>query len=332
MLFIGLVFAGVGALLMVGVVQKRAPRLRSIASGLLVTYFTLILLFLLVEGYFRFVFAEPDGLPTLAQQNWMARYWRKNALGYRDRDWSPSDWANKKTVLVVGDSFTAGGGIANPQDRFADVLASRLGAGYAVMNVGLPGASTPDETENLRRYPVKKPDIVIWQYTLNDIEKAALSIGIDPGLNPLRGVPDWAAQSYLGNFAYWRLARRAQPDASAWGSYIGWLNAMYDHSVVWDIHRHEINAFIDLVEREGAQFYAVIFPHMDNPIGSIAYVDRVAQAIAARGYADHTLKLFDQAEAMPLKERVVSERDAHPSARFHHLVGDLLYQQITAGR
>ena len=64
-------------------------------------------------------------------------------------------------------------------------------------------------------------------------------------------------------------------------------------------------------------------------MGSIPYVDRVAQVFEARGYGDdHVLKLFDAAEAMPLQERVVSIRDAHASALFNHQVGMMLYEKI----
>src|SRR5690349_14839123 len=105
------VFALLGVLLIVAAVQKRFRKLQAPARGLLITYFTIALLLILGEGYFRFVYAESDGLPTLASQNWLARYWHTNALGYRDPDWKPEALANRKTVLVVGDSFAAGWGI-----------------------------------------------------------------------------------------------------------------------------------------------------------------------------------------------------------------------------
>ncbi len=328
MLPFALVYLGLGALLAVGAFQRRRAGLRRAAANLLLTYAMLTLLLLAGEAYFRFVYAESDGLPTLALRNWQARHWHTNSLGYRDRDWTPADWEGKQTVVVVGDSFAAGWGIEDTADRFSDVLAAQLGDGYAVINLGAPGASTVTELANLRAYPLQTPDYVIVQYTLNDIEPAALSIGLDPGLNPLAQMPAWAEQTYLGNFLYWRFVNLARPEARGTQTYTDWLHSMYDHSVVWDIHEQQLNALIDQIEALGAVPAAVIFPDMLNPFGSIAYVDRVAQVFAARGYGDRVVRLFDAAEAMPLAERIVSPRDAHASAAFQRVVGQMLYDQL----
>lgn len=324
---VGLVLIGCG--LALGSIQKRYQWLQKLARGLFVSYATVVIVLLVGEGYFRFVYAESDGLPTLASQNWLARYWRTNALGYRDMDWQADQLASRKTILLLGDSFAAGWGLENPADRFGDVLAQRLGDPYAVINLGKPGASTLENTENLQNYPLANPDVVVLQYYLNDIENAALSIGLDPRLDPTKNMPEWANESYLANFVYWRLVARFRPEQEGTQTYWGWLYSMYDNATVWDIHLQQINTFVDLVESKGAVLAVVIFPNMLDPVGSIPYVDRVAQAFAARGYEDgHVLKLFDVAEAMPLQQRVVSSRDAHASTQFNHVVGDLLYEKI----
>lgn len=316
-----ILIALIGALLLAGVVQRRARRLRSLCAGLLVSYVVLVLALLGGEVYFRCCFAESDGLPTQANTRWLARNWQTNALGYRDQEWTPDALAGRRTVLVVGDSFAAGWGIADSNQRFSGVLADHLGAGWAVINLGLPGATTPREIEALRTYPLQTPDWVIWEYTMNDIDDAALSIGLDPGLNPLAAMPAWADESALGNFLYWRLAGRG---ARGTDTYSDWLFSMFDHSVVWDIHQQQLNAAIDQVEAMGAQLGVVIFPDLLRPFDSIPYVDRVAGVFQARGYGDRVLRLFDAAEAMPLNERIVNPRDAHPSAAFSRVVGDLI--------
>jgi hypothetical protein len=191
MLVFIVMFVLLGALLVAAAVQKRYRTLQAPARGLLITYFTVALLLVVGEGYFRFVYAESDGLPTLASQNWLARYWHTNALGYRDPDWDSDTLATRKTILVVGDSFAAGWGIANPDDRFGNVLGKRLGDDYAVINLGKPGASTVEERDDLQKYPLEKVDVVILQYYLNDIENAALSIGLDPKLDPTKDMPAW---------------------------------------------------------------------------------------------------------------------------------------------
>ncbi|MEP6985631.1 MAG: SGNH/GDSL hydrolase family protein [Chloroflexota bacterium] len=331
MLVFVIIYILLGALLIAAAVQKRFKWLQGPARGLLITYFTIALLLAIGEGYFRFVYAESDGLPTLASQNWLARYWKTNALGYRDPDWNTETLATRKTVLVVGDSFAAGWGIANPDDRFGNVLGKRLGDEYTVINLGKPGASTVEETDDLQKYPLEKVDVVILQYYLNDIENAALSIGLDPKLDPTKGMPNWANESYLANFAYWRLVARLNPAQEGTQTYWDWLYSMYDNSTVWAIHQKQLNQFAEAATKKGAKLIVVIFPNMLDPFHSVPYVDRVAQAFEAEGLDTGSIvKLFDAAAAMPLNERVVSERDAHASVIFNHAVGDMLYDKVIA--
>ncbi len=322
-------FILLGVLLVIAGIQKRVLWLQKAARGLLVTYFTIALLLLVGEGYFRFVYAESDGLPTLASRNWLARYWQTNAAGYRDAEWTTEQIAQRKPVLIVGDSFAAGWGIENPDQRFGNVLAQQLGDSYAVINMGKEGASTVEETANLQAYSVDNPDVVVLQYYLNDIENAALSIGLNPQLDPTQDMPAWVNESYLANFIYWRLVARLRPQQQGTQTYWDWLYSMYDNSTVWAIHEEQLKAFADEVEAKGAALIVVIFPNMLDPTRSVPYVDRVAQAFEGWGYDDqHIIKLFDAAAAMPLNERVVSERDAHASAAFNRLVGDMLYTHI----
>ncbi len=329
MLVFVIVYLVLGVLLIVAALQKRFRRLRGPAQGLLITYFTILLLVAVGEGYFRFVYAESDGLPTLASQNWLARYWHTNALGYRDPDWDSATLASRKTVLIDGDSFAAGWGIPNPDDRFGNVLSKRLGDDYATVNIGKPGASTVEETDNLQKYPLDKVDVVILQYYLNDIENAALSIGLDPKLDPTRGMPAWVNESYLVNFVYWRLIARLNPAQEGTQTYWDWLYSMYDNSTVWAIHQQQINEFTDVVAQKSAKLIVVIFPNMLDPFHSVPYVDRVAQAFEAKGVkSQYIVKLFDAAAAMPLNERVVSERDAHASAAFNRIVGEILHEKV----
>lgn len=328
MLLIFVIVVTIGAALIGGVIQRRSVRLRGVSANLLITYTVITLILVGGELYFRYAYAESDGLPTLASQNWLARFWQTNTLDYRDREWTPADIADKHTILAVGDSFTAGWGLDDPAQRYSDILAARLGDEYAVINLGEPGSTTVDHLNNLRTYPLQQPDTVLWQYFLNDIDNAALSIGLDPGLNPLASVPAWANESYLGNFLYWRFASSSVRGSTV---YSDWLFAMYDHAVVWDIHSQQIDAMIDHIEQSGAALIVVIFPDMLHPFDSIPYVDRVAQVFERRGLGERVIRLFDAAESIPLEQRIVSARDGHPSAAFSQVVADLIYTQFFTG-
>ncbi len=317
--------AGVAALLIALVTQRRWQRTRGIAGGLLVSFVTVVMILGAGEIYFRYFFAQSENTLTLATLNWLGRYWQTNSLGYRDREWTPADWQGKTTIMVTGDSFTAGWGLENPADRFSDVLGSALGDDYAVLNLGVYGTATVEQLANLREHPLQNPDVVIMQYFLNDINYAMLSLGLLPEASP---TPQWALDSYLGNWLYTRLiGRLIDPDYNRdW-----WEDnyAAYDNAAVWEVHRGEIEAYIDYVESIDARLIVVIFPNMLDPVRSVAYVDRVAQVFEARGQTD-ILKLFDEAAAWTLEDRIVSPRDTHPSAAFHRYVGETLYTSYFA--
>lgn len=317
-----LIIGAVGALLIVLLIQKRWKRVRGIASGLMISYVTILLFLAAGEAYFRFVHAESENVITLGTQNWLSRYWQTNSLGFRDREWTPADWEGKQTVMVVGDSFAAGWGIENPADRFSDVLAAHLGDDYAVLNVAQYGTSTLEQLEILREHPLQNPDIVMLQYFLNDIDYAGLRLGLLPTPEPL---PDWARESYLGNFIFTRVFA-SWVRADDWWQ---WNYDAYDNVGIWSVHEEEIHEFIDYTESIGARLIVVIFPNLLEPVRSVAYVDRVAHVFEARGHTE-ILKLFDAAAAWNPADLMVSARDTHPSPAFHHYVGDTLYEQFFA--
>jgi lysophospholipase L1-like esterase len=300
----------IGVLLVALARQRRWARARQVAAGLLVSYGMIVLLLAGGEAYFRFFHADSEG--RLASNNWIARYWRENSLGYRDREWQPSEWAGKTTIAMVGDSFTAGWGIEDPADRASDVLAARLGNSYAVFNLGLPGTSTPEQLGALQAFPTQ-PDVVILQYFLNDIQYALLSLGLNA---PSEDIPPLARESYLANYLY------ARTTAGFGGSYWQQMYAHYDNFAIWDVHRAELEAFADYVEGIDARLIVVIYPNLQDPVASIPYVDRVAQVFTARDV--EVVKLFDTVAAMPTGTAYVSPRDAHPSVALHEIVGEML--------
>ncbi len=311
------VIALIGAILLGLALQKRYKLIRSIAQGLILTYVVIVGALALGELYFRYIHIDTEG--RLASYRWMEYHWRENQYGYRDREWTAEDLTGQQTIYILGDSFTEGWGIENPDDRFSAVLAQDLGDDYAVVNLGSSGSSTPEQQVFLEEAVERlgTPDTVILQYFLNDIEYSALSVGM--GVH-IPEPPPLFRESYLLNWLYARFSAGFPSD------YWQWQYDTYDNFGIWQIHERELNAFADYVDALDARLIVVIFPNLQDPVRSIPYVDRVAQAFESRENPPDILKLFDAAAALPVEDVVVSPRDGHPSVMFHHLVGDMIYE------
>ena len=328
MSFLGLIalLLVLGAAIVAGAVQNRLPRLQNILRGLLLSYLTILLILGAGEVYFRYFHADSDWAFTLARQNWVERYLKVNALGFRDRDWSPEDYAGKSTVLVLGDSFTFGWGVDHPEDRYSNALAELLGPDYAVINIGVPGSATREQIDVLRSYPLKTPDIIIWQYYLNDIDDAALSIGDQWWPEVPDNVPRWVEESYLANFVYWWLTPSFKTVETNDGlTYWEWAYRAYDNSGIWAIHEQEIRDMLAYIESTNARLIMILFPNLQDPVKSIAYLDRVAQAVREQGYTSEILPLYEDVAYIGTEAIIVSERDAHPNAFFHRYLGQRIY-------
>lgn len=289
---------------------------------------TLFLTLMALELFFKLAFAQSDGFRyTLASKNWYARYWQENSLGYRDREWTPQDLAGKTKVMVVGDSFAAGSGIANPDDRFANQLGRLLGDDYAVMVVASPGWDTIDEIKAIVDYPYR-PDILVLSYYINDIEGTAYERGAHrPQIHtdPPAWLQPLVSNSYAFNFLYWRLVRLGPQEWARiyWEEWLKKISA--DPDIRWQ-HQQELLTIINAAASEQVPLFVVVFPNlaameesreMTQPVidlfrtHNVPVLD-VGQLLAGRAPADIT----------------VNGVDAHPNEAVHREVAEALYQMI----
>jgi lysophospholipase L1-like esterase len=315
MLSLLVIAAVIGLILVIASFQKKIQGLRQVSQGLLVSYITILLLLSIGEAYFHFVYAESTSFTSLSHENWKARYIQRNSQGYRDREWLPSDLEGREVVVTIGDSFTEGHGINNPEDRWSNVLGSLLGDDYAVVNLGISGSATRQQLEAVQNFDLATPNVIIWQYFLNDIEFAAQQNGEVPPITP---PPTIVQESYLLNFLYFRTVHLEF-------DYFAWLHTQYDNATIWEFHRQELEDMVAYADSINAELIVLIYPNMLDPMGSIPYVDRVAQALEASGETN-ILKLFDAVAAWPVGTPiVVSTMDAHPSVAFNRYVAETLY-------
>jgi hypothetical protein len=116
---------------------------------------------------------EPLPMPYLAEKDAQLG-WRlppgngNNMLGLRNREIGPKP-PNTCRILFLGDSLLYYGELASKRTYLEEVEA-RLGSRYEIINAGVPGYTTYQELEMLRRYGYDfEPDIVFLGFVLNDL-------------------------------------------------------------------------------------------------------------------------------------------------------------------
>ena len=147
---------------------------------------------------------------TLADERWKVKYGGPiNEDGFRDIDHSVATLQTKKVAIVVGDSFAEGSGIKDAEDRFSNLLATRLAGEWEFVNIARAGWNTRDEYIAIAGYsPV--PDLIVLSYYINDIT------GVTPSLNNssfwITQPPVWLRplvdHSYFASLVYWKLYRQ----------------------------------------------------------------------------------------------------------------------------
>lgn len=303
---------------------------QTLFENIALSLWVLLLTFMALELYFKLFFAQSDAFRyTLASQNWYERYWQENSLGYRDIEWTPDKLAGKRKVMVVGDSFVAGSGVANPEDRFANQLDHLLGEDYVVLNVASPGWDTIDEVEAILEYPYQ-PDILILSYYINDIEGVAYQSGAQrPQIR--RDPPAWLtpliANSYAFNFLYWRLIRLG-PQEWADIYWNGWLKKISaDPDISWR-HRQELLMIIEGAASEQIPLFVVAFPNLAAIEESQPIIQPVIDLF--REYHILVLDVSTLLAGRDPADITVNAIDAHPNELVNREIAENLYQMIRA--
>jgi lysophospholipase L1-like esterase len=96
--------------------------------------------------------------------------YRYNRAGFRDKDHLLQKPAGIYRVVVLGDSVTEGYDV-EWKDVFAQVLQTRLGNRYEVINIAAGGLNTPQEIHLFERVGSRySPDLVVLNFVLNDVD------------------------------------------------------------------------------------------------------------------------------------------------------------------
>lgn len=329
-------------------------RRRRIAWGIgpLVALATLLLLFLVAEGTARIILrltpppeqlelpeARRD-LPRLAGAELrkahvrglhLGALYETNSLGLRGPDIPLAKPADVYRIAVIGDSFAVGSGVAY-EDSYAALLEANYdatqqlppGHRIEVVNAALPGIPTQQVVGRLERLGLRyHPDLIVYGYTLNDIEGEAYRVSTRPEFtNPfyfydsplylLRVLgPRWSAVRGL---------------MKAEGSYTFELHDNYfDNPKAWAAVGAGLDRLAEIGNERGVCVVLLIHTHL-YALGALhpfaSEYALVAEAGRKRGF--HVVESFAGFEGIEDRSLWVNPANSHPNARGHQILYEVL--------
>jgi hypothetical protein len=267
------------------------------------------------EIYFRFCYDTTDSLAyTRASERWIQRHWRVNQAGCRDdRDYSPALTPGKRRISFVGDSFTAGHGISDVEDRFPNIV-RRAHPEWEIHVLARQGLDTGGELALMRKLFARgyQAQQVVLVYCLNDVGDL-LPVQAEATLRTLDALDQscWLVRnSYMLNLWYYHYRAARDPYLR---NYFPFVREAY-RGPIWEQQQERLKAFRDLVQAHGAQFAVVTFPflHALGPNYEYRFVHETLNQFWLASGVPH-LDLLPVFTNLPPARITVNRFDAHPN-------------------
>jgi len=299
---------------------------REFKSKLFLIFSALIFSVLIFDLYvlnFRYDTNGPGGY-CVTHWNWYRKYVNFNKWGFWEKNVEElSPRPEVFTIAAVGDSFTFGQGLKGKEKRFTELLQQKLNAGCAkkvrVINFGLGGADTLQETEIVRNYAsAVKPDVVLLCYLANDIEVAKVFKGRDQFSNLIEIM---TAINPTLNFLYWKIWGPSQYQFFGL-RYVANLLFAYCQDAAFAKHAADLETFVKEVRRAGAKpvFVILPFPSMwsvvANDMRPIVY-GKIKNKITEMKVP--IIDLTSLEIDVPLAKFSINGMDSHPNEAMHKI-------------
>lgn len=261
---------------------------------------------------------------------WMRADVRHNHYGYRGAEFDEVKPAAIYRVAAMGDSFTYGNGLTEPE-RYTDIVAAAVkDRGVEVLNVGFPGNNWPEHVATLERRVLRlRPDFVLLQWGSNDIELDR-DVAARPRVPPIIARRDWHEWLYERSALYTILNARwigFQLQRQMGDTYDRYLTRLYAPPDSDGARQAEasMRRFIALCRKRGVAVGLVLFPDAAVSLGpDYPYRfmhDQVQRLCAAERVT--CLDLLDPLSAVADRFRLwVTPLDSHPSALANRLAAE----------
>lgn len=257
--------------------------------------------------------------------------YRTNADGFRDATRGAKRHGVPR-VLVLGDSYTFGWGIANvePYPQRAEAMLRGRGIDAEVINAGVPGYNTEQEAflldELLPRY---RPDMVVVGYAMNDAEPQ-MNVPQPPGTT-YRYAISWAWEDAR------ELVMRRLLGASEWaspnksGPSFDYARGFEERSRKWRESKAALARIALGCRHAGIPLLVMVLPDFTQQFDA-GYPDTIIhRAVTAWG---EELGI-ETADLMPVfrgqdHQLFSLQGDGHPNARAHEVLAGVLRDRIVA--
>lgn len=263
-------------------------------------------------------------------------YFNLNNYGHRDRDFSDVKTPNTFRILMLGDSYTEGAGLAREQTagRLAEAaLNARFDdrVKFEVYNLGHAGMNTREEVDVLLRDgPILKPDLVILGYVTNDAETHPLTL-------QFAETPEWWKKTQhilitrFGSYAFYLVSLHVNVSQSKYASAIDHYMAQHDkegrgwRDVVQSLA--EMQAWLTESKVDGV---ALIWPtFFDNwPTEGAKLNAQIETELKRHGLRTYDLTPLFAELGKPLSHFVLSPFDSHPNAEANEEVSKLIAEIV----
>lgn len=305
---------------------------RLLCGNFLILLVLITSLFAVGEVYFRFFYDTTDSFAyTKVAQRWIRRHYHFNKWKFRDDvEYSHQIAPDKRRISFVGDSFTAGHGIKEVEDRFANRL-RRLHPQWEVHVLAANGLDTGAELAFLDGFTQRgyQVDEVVLVYCLNDVNDLLTNwwpksetAGARKSLRPLI-----CEDSYFLDLLYHRLVVARLPWVR---DYFSFVREAY-RGPVWEQQQQRLRSFRDVVARHGGRLSVVTFPflHALGPNYPYQFVHDQLDAFWRREGVPH-LDLLPVFQNRSPRDVTVNRFDAHPNELANELAARALNEFLLA--
>jgi hypothetical protein len=342
MFYIAVTLGALGAILLIFrkwikcLIQRKKTLFLNIAMVLVIC----VLFFAIGEVILRVFFSgmiisEYGNGPGALQLMNSAHY---NSFGYRDVEHTIAKPQGVYRIVVIGDSFTFGNGIKNPEDIYSRLLQKKLDivspGKYEVITLGTGGYSTLDEYNVLNNLALNlSPDLIILGYYANDAEGLNSRVGYEKMFFQHYLIP-WEAGAilYTHSYMYYFMESRLMNIAGKFGhelTYIDYLNHLYsDSNPFFPEHRKYLSGFINISNAHKVPVAVLNFPAFsDSKEYPFQYISDYVKNISLSNNASF-IDMETYFSAYNADALRVSFLDGHMNELGHNITANVLFEYI----